>query len=63
MCIYVQELKWNPSCMIHKYLLWRPRFSITVINTNDRISRVKPVKPRSNLGQPGSSPENLANEP
>jgi hypothetical protein len=44
-------------------LLWRPRFLITVINTNDRISWVKPVKPRSNLGQPGSSPENLANEP
>jgi hypothetical protein len=40
-----------------------PRFLITIINTNDRISRVKPVKPRSNLGQPGSSPENLANEP
>jgi hypothetical protein len=43
--------------------LWRPRFLITVINANDRISRVKPVKPRSNLGQPGSSPENLVNEP
>jgi hypothetical protein len=42
--------------------LWRPRFLIAVINANDRISRVKPVKPRSNLGQPGSSPENLANE-
>jgi hypothetical protein len=27
--------------------LWRPRFLITVINANDRISRVKPVKPRS----------------
>jgi hypothetical protein len=36
--------------------LWRPRFLIT-INANDRISRVKPVKPRSNLGQPGSSPQ------
>jgi hypothetical protein len=44
-------------------LLWRPRFLITVINANGRISRVKPVKPRSNLGQPGSSPENLVNEP
>jgi hypothetical protein len=38
-------------------------FLITVINANDRIGRVKPVKPRSNLGQPGSSPENLVNEP
>jgi hypothetical protein len=35
---------------------------ITIINANDRISRVKPVKPRSNLGQPGSSPENFANK-
>jgi hypothetical protein len=40
--------------------LWRPRFLITVINANDQISR---VKPQSNLGQPGSSPENLVNEP
>jgi hypothetical protein len=46
-----------------KHMVWRPRFLITVINANDRISRVKPVKPQSNLGQPGSSPENLANEP
>jgi hypothetical protein len=38
-------------------------FLITVINANDRIGRVKPVKPRSNLGQHGSSPENLVNEP
>jgi hypothetical protein len=36
--------------------VWRPRFLIIVINANDRISRVKPVKHRSNLGQPGSSP-------
>jgi hypothetical protein len=36
--------------------VWRPKFLITVINANDRISRVKPVKHRSNLGQPGSSP-------
>jgi hypothetical protein len=27
-----------------------PKFLITVINANDRISRVKPVKHRSNLG-------------
>jgi hypothetical protein len=33
-----------------------PGFLITVINANDRISRVKPVKHRSNLYQPGSSP-------
>jgi ribonuclease HI len=32
-----------------------PRFLITVTNANDQISRVKPVKHRSNLGQPGSS--------
>jgi hypothetical protein len=44
-------------------MVGRHRFLITVINANDRISRVKPVKPRSNLGQPGSSPENLTNEP
>jgi hypothetical protein len=37
--------------------LWRPRVLITVINANDRISRVKPVKHRSNLGQTGSSPQ------
>jgi hypothetical protein len=49
--------------VVHTGYLWRPRFLITVINANDRISRVKPVKPRSNLGQPGSSPENLVNEP
>jgi hypothetical protein len=36
--------------------VWRLRFLITVIDANDRISRVKPVKHRSNLGQPGSSP-------
>jgi hypothetical protein len=33
-----------------------PQVLITVINANDRISRVKPVKHRSTLGQPGSSP-------
>jgi hypothetical protein len=37
--------------------LWRPRFLITVIIANDRISRVKPAEHRSNLGQPGSSPQ------
>jgi hypothetical protein len=42
----------NSRCII---LLWRPRFLINVINANDRISRVKPVKHWSNLGQPGSS--------
>jgi hypothetical protein len=36
--------------------VWRPRFLITIINTNGRISRVKPAEHRSNLGQPGSSP-------
>jgi hypothetical protein len=36
--------------------MWRPKFLITVINANDQISRVKLVKHRSNLGQPGSSP-------
>jgi hypothetical protein len=48
---------------MYSFYLWRPRFLITVVNANDRISRVKPAKPRSNLGQPGSSPENLVNEP
>jgi hypothetical protein len=37
-------------------LVWRPRLLITVINANDRVSRVKPAEHRSNLGQPGSSP-------
>jgi hypothetical protein len=49
-------------CALQNWV-WRPRFLITVINANDRISRVKPVKHQSNLGQPGSSLENLANEP
>jgi hypothetical protein len=40
-----------------------PRFLITVINANDRVDRSNPVKHRSNLGQPGPSPENLAIEP
>jgi hypothetical protein len=39
-----------------KAAMWRPRFLINAINTNDRISRVKPTEHRSNLGQPGSSP-------
>jgi hypothetical protein len=39
--------------------VWRPRFLITVINANDRINRVKPVKPRPNLGHhPKTSPMN-----
>jgi hypothetical protein len=33
-----------------------PRFLITLINVNDRISQVKQAEHRSNLGQPGSSP-------
>jgi hypothetical protein len=61
--------EWGPYIEAHRgaelwaATVWHPRFLITVINANDRINRVKPVKPRSNLGQPGSSPENLANEP
>jgi hypothetical protein len=47
--------------------VWRPCFLITVINASDRISRVKPVKHWSNLGQPGSSPRKTSpmnpNEP
>jgi hypothetical protein len=37
-------------------ILWRPRFLITVISANDRISRVKLAEHWSNLGQPGTSP-------
>jgi hypothetical protein len=36
--------------------LWRPRFLISIINANDRISHIQPADNWSNLGQPGSSP-------
>jgi hypothetical protein len=39
-----------------RWILWRPRFLINVINANDRISQVKPVEHWSKLGQPESSP-------
>jgi hypothetical protein len=60
-CHLAVEILWhNCSDAIHRRCIgssvWRPKFLITVINTNDRISRVKPVKHRSNLGQPRSSP-------
>jgi hypothetical protein len=53
--------RWLPCLVCLKWTcpgqhLWRPRFLITVINANDRISRVKPAGHRSNLGQPGSWP-------
>jgi hypothetical protein len=43
--------KWVP-----KIATVTPQVFNYVINANDRISRVKPVNHRSNLGQPGSSP-------
>jgi hypothetical protein len=49
-------MDWVSDEEINRDDLWRPRFLITVIDANDRISQVKPVKHRSNLGQPGSSP-------
>jgi hypothetical protein len=35
--------------------LWRPRFFISIISANDRISQVKHCWHWSNLGQPGTS--------
>jgi hypothetical protein len=43
--------------------MWRPRFLISIISANDRISQVKPVKPRSTwVITPKTSPMN-PNEP
>jgi hypothetical protein len=50
-----RKCAYNPASAAR---LWRPRFLINVINTKDRISRVKPTEHWSNLGQPGSSPRN-----
>jgi hypothetical protein len=44
-------------------MVWRPRFLITIINANDRISRVKPADPGQTLVNLGNHLENLASEP
>jgi hypothetical protein len=43
--------------------LWRPRFIISVINANDRISWVKPADIRQTMVNLGPHLENLANKP
>jgi hypothetical protein len=46
----------------HKYL-WRPRFLISVINANDRISWVKPADIGQNMVNLRPHLKNLANNP
>jgi hypothetical protein len=41
--------------------LWHPRFLISVINANGRISRVKPADIGQTLVDLGHHPENIAN--
>jgi hypothetical protein len=43
--------------------MWRPRFLISVINANDRISWVKPADIGQTLVNLGHHLENLANKP
>jgi hypothetical protein len=43
--------------------MWRPRFLISVINANDRISLVKPTDIGQNMVNLGHHLENLVNNP